>query len=180
MTTFVMNPYLGDVNPGTTEGLKLYNGAIAAPNDKIEINQDCARDIQTIFEKDSGDYGWGPAISSVQVDDLTPPTTKRLLTKAREINLTCIQKMTRRTWGNLAGLSWTDPLPAVLTVFDIDPSSNAPQCPQIFCRTKSVMIAKRIENSLSKASLKSLMLEKLKFTWNETDGTTHFDGHTML
>ena len=141
-----MNPYLGDVNPGTTEGLKLYNKAIAAPNEKIEINQDCARDIQTIFEKYSGDYGWGPAISSVQVDDLTPPTTKSLLTKAREINLTCIQKMARRTWGNLAGLDWTDPLPAVLTVFDIDPSANAPQRPQFFRRIRSVMIAKRIEN----------------------------------
>ena len=65
MTSFVMNPYLGDVNPGTTEGLKLYNKAIAAPNEKVEINQDSARDIQTIFEKESGDYEWGPAISSV-------------------------------------------------------------------------------------------------------------------
>ena len=108
-----MNPYLGDVNPGTTEGLKLYNKAIAAPNDKIEINQDCARNIQTIFEKDSDDFGWDPAISSVQTDDLTPPTTKSILTKAREISLTCIQKMARRTWGNLAGLNWTDPMPAV-------------------------------------------------------------------
>ena len=25
MATFVLNPYLGDVNPGTSDGLKLYN-----------------------------------------------------------------------------------------------------------------------------------------------------------
>ena len=132
MTSFVMNPYLGDVNPGTNEGLKLYNKSIEARSKKIEINQENVRNIQTIFEKDSGDFGWGPAISSVQFDDLTPPTTKSILTKAREINLTCIQKMARRTWDNLGGLRWTDPLPAVLTVFDIDPSANALQRPQFF------------------------------------------------
>jgi len=93
MTTFVINPYLGDINPGTTEGHKLYDIAIAVQTGKIEINQDSARDIQTIIEKESGDYGWGPAITSVQVNDLTPPTTKSLLTKAREINLTSFQKM---------------------------------------------------------------------------------------
>ena len=105
MTSFVMNPYLGDVNPGTTEGLKLYNKSIEARSEKIEINQENARDIQTIFEKDSSDFGWGPAISLVQVDDLTPPTTKILLTKAREINLTMMQKLARRTWGNLNALN---------------------------------------------------------------------------
>ena len=51
MTSFVMNPYLGDVNPGTTKGLKLYNKAITAPNEQVEINQDSARDIQNILKK---------------------------------------------------------------------------------------------------------------------------------
>ena len=43
-----------------------------------------------------------------------------------------------------------------------------------------MIIAKRIDNLLSKSSLKSLMLDKLKFTWMDTTGTTHFDGPTML
>ena len=42
------------------------------------------------------------------------------------------------------------------------------------------MIAKRIEASLSSASLKSLMLEKEEFTWTEANGTKHYDGPTML
>ena len=91
-----------------------------------------------------------------------------------------MQKLARRTWGNLTGIAWIDPLPAVLTVFDIDPAGQASQRPQFFRRTRSVMIAKRIENSLSKASLKSLMLEKLKFIWTDTNGTEHLDGPTML
>ena len=104
MNSFVMTPYLGDVNPGTTEGLKLHNKGIISRSEKIEVNQDSARNIQTIFEKDSGDSGWGTAISSVQIDDMTPPTTNILFTKAQEINLKCIQKLVRRTWGNLSGL----------------------------------------------------------------------------
>ena len=42
------------------------------------------------------------------------------------------------------------------------------------------MIAKRIENSLDKVSLKSLMLDKKKFQWREADGTVNNDGPTML
>ena len=69
MAAFVLNPYLGDVNPGTADGLKLYNKAIDSRSEKIEINQDHVRDIQTAFHKDASDFGWGPAINSVQIDN---------------------------------------------------------------------------------------------------------------
>ena len=36
----------------------------------------------TMFEKDASDFGWGPAINSVQVDDATPATTKSILLSA--------------------------------------------------------------------------------------------------
>ena len=82
MANFVRNPYLGDVNPGTAEGLKLYSKAIEPPKTKLEINQYNSGDIMTMFEKDAGDFGWGPAINSVQVDDATPATTKSILLSA--------------------------------------------------------------------------------------------------
>ena len=97
MATFVRNPYLGDVNPGTAEGLKLYNKATDPPKTKLEINQANSGDIMTVFEKDASDFGWGPAINSVQVDNATPPTTKSILLSAQEINLECVQKMARCT-----------------------------------------------------------------------------------
>ena len=70
---FVLNPYLGDVNPGTADGLKLYNKAIEAPDTKIDVDQHHARDIQSLFAKDASDFGWGPGVGSVQVDNATPP-----------------------------------------------------------------------------------------------------------
>ena len=74
MATFVLNPYLGDVNPGTPDGLKLYNKAIEAPDTKINVDQHNARDIQSLFAIEASDCGWGPGVGSVQVNDAGPPT----------------------------------------------------------------------------------------------------------
>ena len=52
MAAFVLNPYLGDVNSGTAEGLKLYNKTINSRSEKIEINQDNV-DIQTALTLNS-------------------------------------------------------------------------------------------------------------------------------
>ena len=52
MAAFVLNPYLGDVNSGTAEGLKLYNKIIDSRSKKIEINQDNV-DIQTALTLNS-------------------------------------------------------------------------------------------------------------------------------
>ena len=81
MATFIRNPYLGDVNPGTAKCLKLYNKAIEPPKTTLEINQSNSGDILTMFEKDASDFGWAPAISSVQIDDAPPPTHFGALTR---------------------------------------------------------------------------------------------------
>ena len=71
-------------------------------------------------------------MSTVQINDATPPKTRIILSKAWEINLKCITNIACRTWGSFCGLNWADPLPAVLTVFDTDHAANAAQRPQIF------------------------------------------------
>ena len=57
MATYLLNPYLCDVNPGSADGLKLYNKAISAPDDKLIISQRNARDIMGTFEMDSSLVG---------------------------------------------------------------------------------------------------------------------------
>ena len=76
MATYLLNPYLGNVNPGSVDSFKLYIKAIAAPDDKLIISQRNARDIMGTFEMDSNKFGWGPAISNIQIDDLTVPTVR--------------------------------------------------------------------------------------------------------
>ena len=82
---FVLNPYLGDVNPGTADGLKLYTKAVAAPEKKIAIDQQHAREIKDTFEDDANNFGWGPAVGSIQIDNAAPaPNTRSILTQVRD------------------------------------------------------------------------------------------------
>ena len=62
---FVLNPYLGDTNPGTADGLKLYNKAVAAPETKLSIKQQHTREIKAAFKDDVNNFGWGPAVGSI-------------------------------------------------------------------------------------------------------------------
>ena len=148
MATFAINPFLGDINPGTTEGAKLYNKSIEAPDDKLVIQQKDATDIMTAFETDASNFGWGRLIGNVQVDDAG--TLRHILANHREITLEMIQKHARTTWGNL--VPWTDPLPNDFISRDIDPATYAMQRPHFYKRTRATVIAKRIEASFDKVS----------------------------
>ena len=91
-----------------------------------------------------------------------------------------MQKAARRTWMAVAPpIPFATPMPPDLNIANIDPAANAAQRPQFFRRTRSVMIAKRIEASLDQASLQSLMLERQAFVW-KANGTVHYDGPRML
>lgn len=104
-----------------------------------------------------------------------------LLKNARRITLEMIQKASRRTWMALTpAIPFTDPMPNTFDAVDLDPATSAAQRPQFYRRIRSLMISKRIEGSLDKASLASLMLEKSKFEWTQTDGTVLHDGPTIL
>ena len=151
---FLLNPYLGDVNPATADGLKLYNKAVAAPENKLTLAQKHNKEILEAFEADSSNFGWGPAISAIPIN--AAGTTRNILTHARELTLEMVQKATRRTWMAVAPpIPFATAMPPNLNIATIDPATNAAQRPQFFRRTRAVMIAKRIEASLDQASLQS-------------------------
>ena len=120
-TTYSLNPFLADINPGTTEGAKLYNKAIEAPKNLLTINQKNASDIKDNFEKVARDFGWGPLVGSIRISG---GVDKSILTEAREITLEDVQKQARNIWDQTQ--PWATALPANLSVRDIDPAANAP------------------------------------------------------
>ena len=148
MAVFLTNPFFGDINPGTTEGAKLYNKAIAAPAEQLSIQQKNAKDIQARFETDASNFGWGQLIGNVQINNV--PDQRNIMTNTREITLEMVQKHARTTWGNLN--PWADPLPQNFDVRAIDPATHAAQRPHFYWRVRSTMIAKRIEETLDKVS----------------------------
>ena len=93
---FVMNPFLGDINPGTDAGAKLFNKATEERDEKISISQRNARDIQSHFVKEAGTFGWGPLVGSIKIND--SGETLSILTNARRLTLEHVQKSSRRTW----------------------------------------------------------------------------------
>ena len=65
---YVMNPFLGDINPGTDGGAKLYSKATAERETKLSVSQKNAKDILQAFKKDASNFGWGLLIGQIQVD----------------------------------------------------------------------------------------------------------------
>ena len=176
---FVLNPFLGDINPGTADGAKLFNKATEEATTKLTITQRNAKDILSHFRKEAGTFGWGPLIGSIPIN--VAGGSLSILKDSRRLTLEQVQKASRRTWMALTPtINYADPLPADFDVVDIDPGTNAAQRPQFYRRICSLMISKRIEGTLDKASLASLMLEKRKFEWTQSDGTLVNDGPTMF
>ena len=50
---FITNPYLGNINPGSSDGQKLFLKAIAKRDDRLSISQEKVKEILTAFESDS-------------------------------------------------------------------------------------------------------------------------------
>ena len=176
MAVFLTNPFFGDINPGTADGAKLYNKAIEAPTVQLSIQQRTARDVQSQFETDASNFGWGSLIGNITINITNE--VRNILSNTRELTVEMLQKHARTTWGNLS--NFADPLPLDFDVRAIDPATHAVQRPHFFRRVRSMMIAKRIEASLDSVSKKSLFLDKKKFQWTEGNGTINNDGPTML
>ena len=69
-----------------------------------------------------------------------------------------------------------------MTQKDIDPADNSKpeDIIMIYCCVCAKMIAKRIENSMTMSSWKTLFSKRKTFTRMDTNGTASYDGPTML
>ena len=97
-TLFLIDPYEGDINPGSDIGLKLFNKATAEldNDDKLEIRQEKATAILDRFKQDASNYRWGRLVTAVEVDAIG--TTKNVFREHTDIKLEDIKK----TWGDRA------------------------------------------------------------------------------
>ena len=61
---FVDDPFKGNINPGTSEGAKLYLKATASisEDDKFEINITSAQKFVDMVTKDANNFGWGALV----------------------------------------------------------------------------------------------------------------------
>ena len=124
---YSLNPFLSNINPGTTEGAKLYNKTIEAPKELLTVTQKNATEIWYHFEKYAQDFGWGPLIGNIDID--AAGTTRSILVNAREMTLEDVQKAARLTWDQTTG--WAVALVTPFAVRDTDPATNNAQRSQV-------------------------------------------------
>ena len=183
--TFLLDPFRGNINPGETNGMKLYLSATKERDDekKFTVRSDTAKAFMDAMVDDSTHFGWESLVDAIRIDggnDLS------ILRDMRKLKVDNVLLEAKKTWND-----WTtDPTSTVprtrtdFTVLDIDPTSPNPNHAhheaQFYRRVRSKMIWKRVVGSISQASKNALMSKKDYFRWQTSTGSFEYDGPTAL
>ena len=175
---FVDDPYHGNINPGTTDGAKLYLKATASisDDDKFDLNISSAQKFLDVMRRDATNFGWGSLIRAIQGNDANE--TRNLLKDHKIITEAQIKKQAYKTWGNHAAVFATV-VPDEYVLEELDPTNDAGHRPAFYRRVKSRMIAKRIVGHLKTADYEILKNQSEQYTW-ANDEKEEMDGPTIL
>ena len=168
------NPFAGDVNPNSTNGMKLFQAATASREKDERLSATIAKSSTFIdaMRDDADAFGWG--ILTAQIG-----TSKHdMLNDFKDVNITKVRQAMNpifhhRTDPDLPG----DVLPKI---FDISPTTVPADAKIFYQRVRANMIGTRIIKSLDKSSLTSLKLHENKYLWKTLTGKTMYDGPSML
>jgi len=175
---FVDDPYHGNINPGTTDGAKLYLKATASipEEDKFDLNISSAQKFLDLMRRDSNNFGWGTLIRAIPAENEN--VVKNLLKDHKIITEEHMKRQAFKTWGNHAAVFATV-VPEEYVLEQLDPTNEAAHRPVFFRRVRSRMIAKRIVGHLKTADLEILKNQASQYTWANAD-KEEMDGPTML
>ena len=121
----------------------------------------------------------GSLINNIFAKDNT--TKLKILDDFQECTLDLVNQQVVVTWNDITATA-TSPFPTPMTQVNIDPVDGR-KCQDkvtFFRCVRSKMIAKRIENSLTDASWKTLFSKRKHFTWTNVAGNAGYDGPAML
>lgn len=175
---FVDDPYHGDINPGTTDGAKLYLKATTAikEDEKFDLNISTAQKFLDLMRRDSNNFGWGALIRAIPEADAN--TNKNLLKDHKVLTEEHMKRQAYKTWGNQAAV-FNTPVPDGHDLEDLDPANNQAHRPAFFRRVRSRMIAKRIMGHLKTADMEILKNQAELYTWSNAN-KEEMDGPMML
>ena len=187
--TFIIDPFAGDINPGTTRGQKLFTEACSALNEadkltaSVENQHVVMEHIMSLVQK----FRWGPQVLAVKLaSDLT--TTKSIITESHALSLEDFKVQAYKIWGG--GLENASSIPVhsatnrcnlILTDLNVTAASTNQEKSIFYARVRSTMIRRAIEGHYSVKTLKNLRLQRKDYEWrNPTTGFVEEDGATML
>ena len=183
--TFLLDPFRGNINPGETEGRKLYLSATKEREDdkKFTVRSDTAKAFMDAMVDDSTHFGWESLVDAIRIDG---GNDQSILRDIRKLKIDNVLREAKKTWNDWT-TDATSAVPRTRTdfvVLDINPASTDPAHThheeQFYRRVRSKMIWKRVVGSISQASKNALMAKKDYFRWQTTTGSFEYDGPTAL
>ena len=173
--TFVSNPYQANINPSTSNGLKMYQMATTKRDPLLNPRIKSKKEFMDAMASDSVSFGWGKLINNVKVGD----QTFSILKDVQKLNLDKVRSFTSQ-YLYQANSDVVPPADHNMVMFDIDPENVETDKIIFYARVRMNMIGTRIWNSLNSAAQTSLQPNLKKFIWKQTTGEQMYDGPTML
>ena len=133
-----LNPYNGDIDPSTNEGLKLFLKATEEKKEeqRLKISQTNVKNIMSAFESDARKFGWSSLVHIVPINDAAD--TKSIIKDYTSVTLAQVKKQARATWGDRAA-AFNDAVPAKLVITAIDRTSEEHDRAHFYRRTRATM-----------------------------------------
>ena len=142
-TTYLSDPFEGDINPGSVSGQKLYTlGTADRKKDEIlSVAQENVSAIMSAFRHDANSFGRGPLIDNILAKYNL--SKFKILDNFQECTHELVKQQAVVTWNDDKAIATTT-FPTTMTQVSIDPAdSSKPQDKVTFYRrVRSKMIAK--------------------------------------
>jgi hypothetical protein len=173
--TFSANPFNSDINPSTSNGLKLFTTGTAPRKDKLNATLANSKPFLEAMRDDSADFGWGILISNIKVNGVK----KQILENFTDLDVDKVRISMNPIFFHRTSTD-LPPTKNKPKMFSIDPVNNEQDRPIFYSRVRANMIGMRIFNSLSDESKKSIRSKSALWSWTSEDGEQFYDGVTML
>ena len=166
---YVINPYYGNIFPGTAAGAKLYSTATRGVNGdkKFDLTPENAINIRTATQQAASLYGWGELVSAIptgyQPGSFNPTDHANMLLNSDDVDLDAVIFNASITWGTPNYTTFKYPTTKTMRV--IDPANDDDDKISFQRRIRSEFIQKWLVGHLDDGALKTLQLRSSEFQW---------------
>ena len=164
--SFVIDPYVANISPGTAKGQKLFIEACAPVDESKRLTASVVNQRKVIVHIGHlvQRFRWGPQVLAVRlVSDLS--ITNSILTQSHALSIDDFKVQAYKIWGGGADNAVEIPMNAstqrrdlILVDINITSSSNADEKKVFYARVRSTMIRKAIEGNFCDKTLRNIRL----------------------
>ncbi len=186
---FIIDPFAGDINPGTTRESKLFLEATAPVVDlskRLTATVENQHEIVSYIKRFAARFHFGSQVLRIKCTRNGAATDRSLLSSSQEITVNECILQASRIWGGVQDGSNTIPTDSngaysmKLVDISIYSTSSDAEKKVFFSRVRSQIISKFIRGHFSDVTIQDLEIHRHYFEWSNDQGIVMEDGATML